>query len=173
MNKAKAFSIDKKNAALENGELTEIPALITDVYYSHEGKYFQLQVFFNKNIVFHRSTNRYVAVSYTHLDVYKRRDPPECFSPDLYDGIAAILPENHLHHCEYNRRQPGCVPEQDHGAFLLGYSVQYRYHDCSCSWSIHSDPACHQNSYRLQNAACFHSPGRTVVQRITPADLLL
>ena len=26
MNKAKAFSIDKKNAALENGELTEIPA---------------------------------------------------------------------------------------------------------------------------------------------------
>lgn len=60
MNKAKAFSIDKKNAALENGELTDIPALITDVYYSHEGKYFQLQVFFNKNIVFHRSTNRYV-----------------------------------------------------------------------------------------------------------------
>ena len=28
MNKAKAFSIDKKNAALENGELTEIPAFI-------------------------------------------------------------------------------------------------------------------------------------------------
>lgn len=59
-NKAKAFSIDKKNAALEAGEIVDIPALITDVYYSHKDKYFQLQVFFNKNIVFHKETNKYV-----------------------------------------------------------------------------------------------------------------
>lgn len=56
-NKAKAFSIDKKNAELQAGEITSIPALITDVYYSHENKYFQLQVFFNKNIVFNKRTN--------------------------------------------------------------------------------------------------------------------
>lgn len=60
MNKAKAFSIDKKNAALAAGEITDIPALITDVYYSHEKKYFQLQVFFNKNIVFNKATNKVV-----------------------------------------------------------------------------------------------------------------
>lgn len=59
-NKAKAFSIDKMNAALEAGEMTDIPALITDVYYSHEDKYFQLQVFFNKNIVFNKTTNKFV-----------------------------------------------------------------------------------------------------------------
>lgn len=51
MNKSKAFSIDKKNAKLEACKMVEIPALITDVFYSHKGKYFQLQVFFNKNIV--------------------------------------------------------------------------------------------------------------------------
>lgn len=60
MNKAKAFTIDKKNAALETGEIADIPALITDVYYSHENKYFQLQVFFNKNIVFNKATNKFV-----------------------------------------------------------------------------------------------------------------
>ena len=60
MNKTKAFSIDKMSAAVEAGEITSIPALITDVYYSHEKKYFQLQVFFNKNIVFNKSTNSIV-----------------------------------------------------------------------------------------------------------------
>lgn len=60
MNKSKAFSIDKKNAELESGEMAEIPALITDVYYSHKSKYFQLQVFFNKNIVFNKATNKFV-----------------------------------------------------------------------------------------------------------------
>lgn len=60
MNKAKAFSIDKKNAALEADKMAIIPALITDVYYSHENKYFQLQVFFNKNIVLNKATNNFV-----------------------------------------------------------------------------------------------------------------
>lgn len=60
MNKAKAFTIDKKNAALDAGEITDIPALITDVYYSHQNDYFQLQVFFNKNIVFNKATNKCV-----------------------------------------------------------------------------------------------------------------
>ena len=50
-NTAKAFSIDKMNASLANGELSDIPALITDVYYLHDQKLFQLQVFFNKNLV--------------------------------------------------------------------------------------------------------------------------
>lgn len=60
MNKAKAFTIDKKNAALDDGKLAFIPALITDVYYSHNNKYFQLQVFFNKDIVYNNKTNKYV-----------------------------------------------------------------------------------------------------------------
>jgi hypothetical protein len=60
MNKAKAFSIDKKSAALEASGPATIPALVTDVYYSHEMKYFQLQVFFNKNLVFNASTKRIV-----------------------------------------------------------------------------------------------------------------
>ena len=59
-NKTKAFSIDKMNAKLEAGKMAIVPALITDVYYSHEKKYFQLQVFFNKNIVFNKSTNKIV-----------------------------------------------------------------------------------------------------------------
>ena len=68
MNKAKAFSIDKKNAALEAGEISIIPALITDVYYSHKGKYFQLQVFFNKDLVFNRATNKPVETMIFHYD---------------------------------------------------------------------------------------------------------
>lgn len=60
MNKTKAFSIDKRNAELKAGEIVDIPALITDVYYSHKEKYFQLQVFFNKNIVFNKTTNKFV-----------------------------------------------------------------------------------------------------------------
>ena len=60
LNKAKAFTIDKKNAALKNGELTDIPALITDVYYLHQHKLFQLQVFFNKNLVFNTQNDNVV-----------------------------------------------------------------------------------------------------------------
>jgi len=60
LNKAKAFTIDKKNAALKNGELSNIPALITDVYYLHQQKYFQLQVFFNKNLVFNTQNGNIV-----------------------------------------------------------------------------------------------------------------
>ena len=56
MNKAKAFSIDKQYEIINRGN----PALITDVYYSHKNKYYQLQVFFNKNIVFNKKTNRIV-----------------------------------------------------------------------------------------------------------------
>jgi len=66
LNKAKAFTIDKMNAELESGEITDIPALITDVYYSHEHKYFQLQVFFNKNLVFN-TQNKNVVESFTFL----------------------------------------------------------------------------------------------------------
>ena len=66
MNKAKAFSIDKMNSALEAGELADIPALITDVYYSHEQKHFQLQVFFNKNLVFN-TQNHNVVESFTFV----------------------------------------------------------------------------------------------------------
>lgn len=60
MNKAKAFSIDKKNAAIKDGKFVDIPALITDVYYSHAKGIFQLQVFFNKDVVFNKQTNKYV-----------------------------------------------------------------------------------------------------------------
>lgn len=66
LNKAKAFTIDKMNAELESGEITDIPALIKDVYYSHEHKYFQLQVFFNKNLVFN-TQNKNVVESFTFL----------------------------------------------------------------------------------------------------------
>ena len=60
LNKAKAFTIDKKNAALKNGDLVDIPALITDVYYLHQQKCFQLQVFFNKNLVFNTQNGNIV-----------------------------------------------------------------------------------------------------------------
>lgn len=68
MNKSKAFSIDKKNAALKAGKITNIPALITDVYYLHAKKCFQLQVFFNKDIVFNKKTNKPVESFIFHYD---------------------------------------------------------------------------------------------------------
>ena len=70
MNKAKAFSIDKKNAELNDGKITDIPAMITDVYYSHENKYFQLQVFFNKNIVFNKKTGKFVESLIFHYNEF-------------------------------------------------------------------------------------------------------
>ena len=63
-NKAKAFSIDKMTEAMESGELVNIPALITDVYYLHKHQLFQLQVFFNKNLVFN-TQNGNVVESFT------------------------------------------------------------------------------------------------------------
>lgn len=59
-NKAKAFSLDKMNATAKADEKTSIPSLITDVYYSHKNKYFQLQVFFNKNLVINTDTQQIV-----------------------------------------------------------------------------------------------------------------
>lgn len=70
MNKTKAFSIDKRNAALQAGEITDIPALITDVYYSHKNRYFQLQVFFNKNIVLDTSADKFVEEFIFHYNEF-------------------------------------------------------------------------------------------------------
>lgn len=52
-NKAKAFTIDKER---ELGP--EIPSYITDVYYSHEKKYYQMQVFFNRDVFRNISNGR-------------------------------------------------------------------------------------------------------------------
>lgn len=54
LNKAKAFTIDKETAAMENCDTA--PALITDVYYSQEEKLFQLQVFFNVDLCINLKT---------------------------------------------------------------------------------------------------------------------
>jgi len=52
-NKAKAFTIDKER------ELDpEIPSYITDVYYSHEKRYYQMQVFFNRDVFFNKYTGQ-------------------------------------------------------------------------------------------------------------------
>ncbi len=48
-NKAKAFTIDKEIDNLANKE-----AFATDVYYSHCKGYYQMQIFFNRNIYFNR-----------------------------------------------------------------------------------------------------------------------
>lgn len=60
MNKAKAFSVDKRNEELKSGKIVDIPAFTTDVFYSHSKKCFQLQIFFNKNIVYNVQDERYV-----------------------------------------------------------------------------------------------------------------
>lgn len=52
-NKAKAFTIDKER---ELGP--EIPSFITDIYYSHEKRYYQMQVFFNRDAFFNISNGR-------------------------------------------------------------------------------------------------------------------
>ena len=48
-NKAKAFTIDKERE-LE----PEIPSFITDVYYSHVKRYYQMQVFFNRDVFYNQ-----------------------------------------------------------------------------------------------------------------------
>ena len=45
-NKAKAFTIDK-----QQNKVTGIPSFITDVYYSHKGGYYQMQITFNRNVL--------------------------------------------------------------------------------------------------------------------------
>ena len=46
-NKAKAFTIDK-----DRSQGPKIPTFVTDVFYSHEKSYYQMQVFFNRNVYF-------------------------------------------------------------------------------------------------------------------------
>ena len=55
-NKAKAFSIDKKNKEIE--DMFEMRAYATDVYYCHKEKYFQLQVAMNDNIYINTKNNQ-------------------------------------------------------------------------------------------------------------------
>ena len=52
-NKAKDFTIDKERA-LE----PDIPSFITDVYYSHEKHYYQMQVFFNRDVFYNQSNGQ-------------------------------------------------------------------------------------------------------------------
>lgn len=56
LNKAKAFTIDKKVAELDRS--VEIPAYILDVYYLHDSKQFQLQIFMNDDIYFNKDTKK-------------------------------------------------------------------------------------------------------------------
>ena len=51
-NKAKAFSIDK-----EADKFQGIPLFITDVYYSHNKKYYQMQITFNQDLYYDRRIN--------------------------------------------------------------------------------------------------------------------
>lgn len=68
MNKAKAFTIDKANADQKNK--LELQAYIIDVYYLHDKKQFQVQVFCNEDIYFtekHRPVDMLVLL-YDHFN---------------------------------------------------------------------------------------------------------
>ncbi len=67
LNKAKAFSVDKEYEYLKTNI---IPAMITDVYYNHNKKIFQMQVTFNKDIVFNINTNIPVECFIFHYDKF-------------------------------------------------------------------------------------------------------
>ena len=56
LNKAKAFTIDKKAAELDRSK--EYPSYIMDVYYLHDSKQFQLQLFMNDDIYFNKNTGK-------------------------------------------------------------------------------------------------------------------
>ena len=56
LNKAKAFTIDK--LADEGCSIAESPAYIMDVYYLHEKKVFQMQLFMNDDLYFNTSTGK-------------------------------------------------------------------------------------------------------------------
>lgn len=58
-NKAKAFTIDK-----QQNEIAGIPSFITDVYYSHKEGYYQMQITFNRNILW-----RMVEGTYKPLEI--------------------------------------------------------------------------------------------------------
>lgn len=65
-NKAKAFTIDK-------AEMPEIPSFILDAFYSHERKYYQLQVTFNDNLFYliDKKTEECLAVEAFYLQYEK------------------------------------------------------------------------------------------------------
>lgn len=52
-NKAKALTIDKQKK-----DYTRAPVFITDVFYSHTRKYFQMQLTYNENVVWNMRTGR-------------------------------------------------------------------------------------------------------------------
>ncbi len=56
LNKAKAFSID--SISKEKDTITDVPPFITDVYYLHTKRQFQMQVFLNDAIYFNETTGR-------------------------------------------------------------------------------------------------------------------
>ena len=65
-NKAKAFTIDKT-------ETLEIPSFILDAFYSHERKYYQLQITFNDNLfyLFQKGQHNYLPVEAVYLQYEK------------------------------------------------------------------------------------------------------
>ena len=131
LNKAKAFSIDKKNTALHSGELTTIPALITDVYYSHKGKYFQLQVFFNKYIVFNNRTKRLVESFIFQYESFDNLfiDWLYCFECinreefDLYKHHASRVYEKDVPHIQLSKDEEDAVIIERDGEYYLRIST--------------------------------------------------
>ena len=68
-NKAKAFTIDK-------AEKAEIPSFILDVFYSHEQKYYQLQITFNEDLfwLLNKQTGSGIAIEAFYLRYKKFED---------------------------------------------------------------------------------------------------
>lgn len=58
LNKAKAFTIDMTNR--EENAFDNVPTYITDVYYLHDDKKFQMQIFMNDDMFINPSTGRVV-----------------------------------------------------------------------------------------------------------------
>lgn len=56
-NKAKAFTIDK-----EADQYQGVPSFITDVYYSHNKHYYQMQITFNRDLYFDKRNVPYVPI---------------------------------------------------------------------------------------------------------------
>jgi hypothetical protein len=68
LNKAKAFTIDRMNS--EEYTIDCAPAYITDVYYLHDEKKFQMQIFMNDDIFINQATGRVAEMFICWYDIF-------------------------------------------------------------------------------------------------------
>ena len=124
LNKTKAFSIDKKN---KEDDSMPYPAYVLDVYYLHNKKQFQMQIFMNDDILFDYQTGTAIEMCICKYTNFEELFPDWFYL--LYNRIMRTFDIAKLHAsqtiCKQRTMISGLSPDEINNQLIIRDGVLY------------------------------------------------